>query len=155
VYTTVFIRGTKQALRHSTINRTHLGTLFLSAHDATSLCNQLPTSRRHKSPLPSQVLAVRYECQVVCWTEMQHTISVSLCAHLPRCTGTSYQHRPDWLLDKDVTFSTRFPGVTDTQHPDTYRRICVWLHGSMEQKGENVTVMVPLTQGDTEHYSTR
>jgi len=25
----------------------------------------------------------------------------------------------------------------------------------MEQKGEKVTVMVPLTQGDTEHYSTR
>jgi len=25
----------------------------------------------------------------------------------------------------------------------------------MEQKGENVTVMVHLTQGDTEHYSTR
>jgi hypothetical protein len=24
----------------------------------------------------------------------------------------------------------------------------------MEQKGENVTVMVSLTQGDTEHYST-
>lgn len=55
MYTTVFIQGTKQALRHSTINRTYLGTLFLSARDATSLCNRLPTSQRHKSPLPSQV----------------------------------------------------------------------------------------------------
>ena len=25
----------------------------------------------------------------------------------------------------------------------------------MEQKGENVTVMVPVTQGYTEHYNTR
>jgi hypothetical protein len=47
--------GLKQALRHSTIPRTHLGTLFLSAHDATSLCTRLPTSRRHKSPLPSSL----------------------------------------------------------------------------------------------------
>ena len=99
VYTVVFIQGTKQALRHCTINRTHLGTL-VSPGTWRRVTVQLVPDLLH-----SEVLAVRWECReegggVSAGRKCSTHCTPAMCAHLSRySTGTPYQHRPDRLTD--------------------------------------------------------